>query len=272
MNTYIDNKQIYITPIASNNLTLLNGTKKSHIQIYIPNLITNENKSILYHTVKVCHLEIPYSFYVINEYNNQFVINNTPIEIPLGNYNALTLQDTINDLFSDYGFNGYSLSFDTTNGKYTLMSSEYFYVNSSSIKNVVGLDDEIYNSIFDFNLEQYVLEFPYLVNTSGTKNIYIKTNIITNNINTSNGDANIIKAVAVDVPPFGVIMYSNNQNVETLVRNREMNNLEIQLLDDNLQPINFNNLDWSITIEFKTIYQLIMNKTNIDDFFNQVQN
>ena len=274
MNTYIENKQIFITPKSSNSVTLLNGSKHSHIQIYLPNLITNTNETSLYHTCKICHLEIPYSFYVVNEYNNQLVINrnagalgNTVIEVPIGNYNALSLLETINQLFSDNSLD-FELTFNSTNGKYTLTSSDYFYVNPSSIKKIVGLDDDIYNSIFDFMNEVYSLEFPYLVNTGGTKNIYIRTNIITNNLNTANNDANILKSVAIDVPPFGFIMYSNKEGIETLVKNREMNSLEIELLDDDLRQINFNNLEWSITIEFKTTHQLIFNKSTLDNLFN----
>lgn len=271
MNTYIENKQIFITPKSSNSVTLLNGSKKSHLQIYLPKLITNTNDTSLYHTCKICHLEIPYSFYVVNENNNQLIVNNTTLEVPIGNYNALTLLEAINQLFSDNGFTDFELTFNSTNGKYTLTSPIYFYVNPSSISKIVGLDnDTIYNSIFDFITELYILEFPYLANTGGTKNIYIRTNIITNNLNTANNDVNILKSVAIDVPPFGFIMYSNKEGVETLVKNREMNSLEIELLDDDLREINFNNLEWSITIEFKTTHQLLLNKSTLDNLFGAI--
>jgi hypothetical protein len=230
---------------------------KSHINCYIPNLITNDDRTLLYHTAKICHLEIPYSFYVVNYTNNKLVINSTKIIVPVGNYNATTLLDKLNLLFSEYGLSSFVLSFNSITGKYTLQANIYFSISSSStIQDIIGLDEFTYNSMFDITTNKYILEMPYLANTSGSKNIYIRTNIITSNLNVVNNDANIIKSVPVDVPPFGIIQYSNNQGIETLIKNRELNNLEIELLDDNLNYINFNNIEWAICLEIKTVYQL----------------
>lgn len=261
MNTYVESKQYHITPKPSKTISLLNDTMKSHINCYIPNLVTNDNKNTLFHTVKICHLEIPYSFYIVNYHNNQLVINNVIITIPVGNYNAMTLMETLNGLFSEYGLTNYVLSFNATNGKYTLTSNTYFVVNSSStIQTIMGFDEYNYNSIFNVATSKYVFEFPYQVNTSGTKNIYIRTNIITSNLNVVNGDVNVIKSIACDVPPYGIIQYNNNQGIETILKNREMNNLEIELLDDDLEYINFNNQNWAICLEIKSTNQLMQSE------------
>jgi len=260
MNTYTESKQYIITSKASKNVTLLNGTMKSHIDCFIPNLINNNNKSLLYHTANICHLEIPYSFYVINYTNNKLIVNNITIVVPVGNYNALSLLEIVNELFSEYGLTNFTLSFNSTNGKYTLTANVSFSISSlSTISSVLGLDEYTYNGIFDTSTSKYVLEMPYLANTSGSKNIFIRTNIITSNLNVVNKDPNIIKSIPVDVPPFGIIQYKNYQGTETLVKNREMNNLEIELLDDNGNYINFNNVEWAICLEIKSIYQLILN-------------
>ena len=96
INTYIDTKQIYLSSSLSNSNTssvvLLNGNLKSHINYIIPQLVT-QGQNILYNTIKISHIEMPYSFYIINEYNNKLkisntIISNTIIEIPFGNFNG----------------------------------------------------------------------------------------------------------------------------------------------------------------------------------------
>lgn len=269
MNTITETKQYFLTT-GGNIVNKYNGSLKSFVNFYIPKLISY-NKNTLYNTIKISHLEIPYSFYIINSNNNVLVINATPLIIPFGNYNAITLMETINNLLADvFAFN-ISLSFDNSTGKYTLISDEYCFIDTSTtIYKIVGLEKGYsYNSIFNFGSSKFILEFPYLVNTSGIRNIFIKTNLITNNYSLYSGDSTILKSIPVNVPPYGIIIYNNSENIETIVKNRELNNIEIQLIDDDGFYIDFNNLDWSICIEIKTTSQLTINNYNINDFFNQ---
>lgn len=264
MNTYVESKQYNIISKASKTITLLNDTMKSHINCYIPNLVTSDNKNILFHTVKICHLEIPYSFYIVNHTNNKLVINGITVIVPVGNYNALTLMETLSLLFSEYELTNYVFSFNGTTGKYSLTSNVYFSINSSStIQSIIGLDEYNYNSIFNIATSKYVLEFPYQVNCSGSRCIYIRTNIITSNLNVINNDSQIIKSIPIEQAPYGIIQFNNNQGIETVLKNREMNSLEIELLDDNLEYIDLNNQNFSICLEIKTSYQLVFNNSSL---------
>jgi hypothetical protein len=269
MNTITETKQYFLTS-GGNTVNKINGSLNSNVNFYVPRIISY-NKNTLYHTIKISHLEIPYSFYIINSNNNVLVVNATALMIPVGNYNALTLLETINSLFLDTFEFDISLSFENSTGKYTLTSDNFVYIASSStIAKVIGLEKGFnYNSIFDFSSSQYIIEFPYLVNTAGIRNIFIKSNLITNNYSAYNGDSLILKSIPVNVPPYGIIIYNNNENIETMVKNRELNNIQLQLIDDEGYYIDFNNLDWSICIEIKTISQLTINNYNINDFFNQ---
>ena len=58
---------------------------------------------------------------------------------------------------------------------------------------------------------KYVLEFPFAVNLLGTKNLYIKCNLILENLQTKNSDNSTLKSIPVNVPPFGLILYNNNE-------------------------------------------------------------
>jgi hypothetical protein len=130
--------------------TKMNGTNNSKIYYEIPRFIT-KNKNILYHSIKLIHAEIPYSFYIVNETNNklnlleeEFTLIN--LTIPEGNYNAYTLLTVINDLFKDYN-HPHILSLDNVTGKYTLQSNKDFRILSTST--ILKLIGGVLNSYYD---------------------------------------------------------------------------------------------------------------------------
>ena len=258
-----ETKQIYLSSVENTlNTTLENGDYKSKIRYAIPYLITT-NENTLYQTVRVLNVIIPYSFYIINEYNCNLNINNIILVIPYGNYNAYTLLDTINALMTENNILGV-LSLDVSNGKYILTATQNITVRTTTnnINKIIGLDNSTYTTIFD--ITDYKINFPYPVNTSGIHNIFIKTNF-----NTSNQKfggyvtSHILTSIPVQVEPFGIIQYSNYENTETIIRNKDMDFLSIELLDDNLNYINMNGLDWTIRLEIKSVNKYNQNDTNI---------
>ena len=85
-----DSKQFYL--ISTSKLGVkMNSTMNSKINFEIPRFITKQ-PNVLYHSLKLLHPEIPYSFYIINETNNKInlVIDafNHFFAVPVGNYNA----------------------------------------------------------------------------------------------------------------------------------------------------------------------------------------
>ena len=95
-----DSKQFYLTSTSKLGVKM-NSTMNSKINFEIPRFITKQS-NILYHTLKLLHAEIPYSFYIVNETNNliYLVINliSYNFTIPVGNYNAFLLLDILNDI------------------------------------------------------------------------------------------------------------------------------------------------------------------------------
>lgn len=261
-----DSKQFYLTSTAKIGIKM-NGTNNSKINFEIPRFITKQ-PNILYHSLKLLHAEIPYSFYIINETNNKFNITINSINyfyiIPVGNYNAFTLKDVLN------GFNA-SITFTLNNatGKYSIESIlNYTVLSSSTILKIIGGD--ISNSYTPLLISsKYILYFPFAVNLLGTKNIYIKCNLILENLQTKTNDNQTLKAIPVNVPPFGLILYNNNENIESLVKNSQIDNLNIEIYDDDNNLINMNNQDWSITLELRTILNVSYNSQSIDEYLNQ---
>ena len=268
MNTLqlIDSKQFYLTSTSKIGIKM-NSTLNSKINFEIPRFITKQS-NILYHSIKLLHAEIPYSFYIINETNN--VINlvidaiNHFFTVPVGNYNAFTLLTVLNTIDNKITF-----TLNNSTGKYHIDSNFTFSVLSSStlLKIIGGISNTTYNAIL-INTK-YVLNFPFAVNLLGTKNIYIKCNLILENLQTKTNDSQTLKSIPVNVPPFGLILYNNNENIETLVKNSQIDNLNIEIVDDDDNLINMNNQDWTICIELKTTLQVSHNTQTIDEYLNQ---
>ena len=260
-----DSKQFYLTSTSKIGHKM-NGTMNSKINFEIPRFITKQS-NILYHSLKLLHAEIPYSFYIINETNN--VINlvidsiNHFLTIPVGNYNAFTLLTILNTIDNKITF-----SLNNSNGKYSINSNFTFSVlNSSTLTKIIGGElNTTYNATPINNA--YVLNFPFAVNLLGTRNIYIKCNLILENLQTKTNDNQTLKSIPVNVPPFGLILYNNIENIESLVKNSQIDNLNIEIYDDDNNLINMNNQDWSITLELKTTLQVSYNTQSIEEYLN----
>ena len=260
-----DSKQFYLTSTSKIGHKM-NGTMNSKINFEIPRFITKQS-NILYHSLKLLHAEIPYSFYIINETNN--VINlviasiNHFLTIPVGNYNAFTLLTILNTIDNKITF-----SLNNSNGKYSINSNFIFSVlNSSTLTKIIGGESNTtYNAVPINNA--YVLNFPFAVNLLGTRNIYIKCNLILENLQTKTNDNQTLKSIPVNVPPFGLILYNNIENIESLVKNSQIDNLNIEIYDDDNNLINMNNQDWSITLELKTTLQVSYNTQSIEEYLN----
>jgi hypothetical protein len=180
--------------------------------------------------------------------------------IDYGNYNALTLKDAINKAIT-----GSELTLNDATGKYTLTSSNMVTINAidSTINNIIGISKtRNYTSVYDMSLGKYKIVFDYQVNTGGTRNIYIKANMQLENVDTLDGTSMTLKSIPVNVPPYGIIMYTNSENTETLIKTRYLDNLEIYITDDEGNYIDFNNQNWTIVIEIKKTKGLVSYKLN----------
>ena len=253
-----DSRQINLSPSGAtkNNLTF-----NSDLEFSIPNLIKNQSY-ILYNRIKVSHCEIPFSFYIINEYNNKLVLSTGIIYIPYGNYNANSFMSTLSLLLPI----NMTIDLNSSNGKFTLnYNSPFTILQTSNIYKIMGfkIDTSYISSSNSINL-------PFPANFLGSNNVYIKCpNLILDNYNTITKDYTTLLSIPINVPPFGIIQYLNSSNnISNLVKNIQMNNLEVLITDDDNNLIDFNNLEWNITIEIDSIIQVAQNTKTLQEYLN----
>jgi hypothetical protein len=257
-----DSRQIHLSPKGAT--TKNNSSFNSDLEFEIPNLIKKTNY-ILYNTIRIIHSEIPFSFYIINEYNNLLSLSTGDILIPYGNYNANSFMTALNLLLPT----NMSITLNSLNGKFILSYNNSFNIlATSTIYKIMGFNKNTsYSSISNI----INLQFP--ANFLGTNNIFIKCpNLLLENYNTSTKDYVTLLTIPVNVEPFGIIQFLNQASIKNLVKNFEMNKLEIQITDDDNNLIDFNNIDWNISIEIESIMQLNYNTKTLEDYLNESNN
>jgi hypothetical protein len=84
--------------------------------------------------------------------------------------------------------------------------------------------------------------------------INVKLNINTNNITKYNvNDKNIICSIPVNINPYGVINYRNDNNFRVNTFKNEISEIILQFTDQNGNNINFNGVQWSLVLQLDII-------------------
>jgi hypothetical protein len=148
--------------------------------------------------------------------------------------NTFTLTDTINSVFPVIGFikgNTYTASF--FNSTYTLLS-------------------------------------PYPCNFAGPTRLSVRSNAFTDlkNIDSlTNSINNTLCVVPCNATQNGIIFYENITQYKNIFTNNTISSIDIIITDDSNNFINFNNINWSLTLQIDVHYEKIHDYNNIDDIY-----
>ena len=92
---------------------------------------------------------------------------------------------------------------------------------------------------------------PYQLNLLGKKKLFINSNNLRNSAFTSKSlsSTQTFATIPVDQPPYSMINYTSVSELEkNILFNRSLDVLDIQIVDEENKYINFQNIDWSITL------------------------
>ncbi len=250
MNTVIDSKLLLLN--SKNGLIYNNDSFKSDIIFKLPATLRmmKDIKELRYHMLDAT---IPVSFYNINYTNNKlyYVILATTYEIvvPVGNYNFNSLSAR---LILDFAGNGhlFDVLINKQNGiiQFYHTDNEYYLLNKaggSTMLEVLGfIETDNQYSVSDSIYPTYPL------NLLGIQKLKIySTALSSSNIDVSKqGMSNLIGLIPVDQPSFGLIVHENKNQTKFKVRNDIIDEIDIQIYDENGNLVNFNNIDWTITL------------------------
>lgn len=243
-----DSHKYFLSPSGASQK--LNGESNSNLIFSLPNAYKT-SQSIIYATARVVHAEIPNSFYIINEYNNVLHTSFGTYNIPYGNYNANTLITYLKSVFPA----NIAITFSNLTGKIKLTSSNttFSILGDSNCGILLGFTSgTTYASTLISGVN--TLEMPYPANLYGTKNVYIRLpQLVLDNLNTITKDKFTICNIPKNVSPYGIILFENATGSYSVIKNDLKGldtNLIVELMDDQMNYIDFNNIEWSITLQF----------------------
>ena len=244
-----------------------NGTMKSKMLFNYRNILADD-ETILKSFVTILNAQMPCSFYVINSTNNRLVISGPAITtktiiISNGNYNANTLITELTTKITASGLN-MEITINKSNGILTFTSTgfiNFYFGSTSTILDVLGTDS---SKIASSNI--YTCSYP--LNLLGVKKLLIRSERLAIQAVSSvdYASTNVLVTIPVDVPPFSMISYnSQSESNKNLLNIRSINQIDIQIYDENDNLIDFNNLDWTISLVISSEVQIVQQQIYMKD-------
>ena len=251
----------------------LNGNKHSSI-LFDFNSIAPKDINNLYHTIAIQSAEIPASYYNVNNSNNKINITESAsgstitLTIPDGNYDANTYAAAFILVFNAAAFtNNATLAFNTTTGKFSLMSDTNgtnltLNLATTTARDVLGISETATGTLA-FNYAAGDPTFmPLPANFLGVTKIKVLSNALagenfdSNNLNTTT----LIDTVSATATPFGLTTF-NSLGRESFVKAKRIDDIDIQVLDQNNNFINFNGINWTMTLILNTHKRQLFSRT-----------
>lgn len=245
--------------LNSNNAVKNNNSFLSNVYFSFPSLIS-DNNNIKKIQISVLNAQFPYSFYIINVYNNTLRMSvNAGAQFTLtltrGNYNSNTLITEILAQLALAGVTAITIVLSTITGRLTFTTTgtsiEIFSIGSTILR-VLGFD-----TLTNYTSVAKVLTAPYPLNLLNTLKIRIcSLALCSNSLDSSvGGNLNLLASFAVNAESYGLNIYENQTNIKSELQVRDLNGFDIQILDDDNNLINFNNVYWTITMLLDIEYE-----------------
>lgn len=226
-------------------------------------------------TIKVLNASIPVSFTLVDSSNNSLIINSTTYVLTSGNYNATTMVTMLQSILPNY----FTISYNTTTGKFTFVSTnaQFTVSSSSTCLTLLGFSGSTTSSS---TVGAYTLSSTYVCDLSGNNMLYLDlANLHTTNLSSISGTrTSIVKSIINNVSYGSVLFVQDTGTAPIFIQEDHLGFAHVRILgEDESTLINFNNADWQITLEvgfapkqvqptlalpFEDIYQSYIKKLN----------
>jgi len=270
--------------LKSNDATsLLNGSLKSNISFDLRNKIfipPNVNCFVQLNTFRFVN-----SIYNVNSTNNKFyysVKHNTNIQsitltIPVGNYSIISILQYLNTATAVHHMDFTYLD--------TLFKVNIAVSSSREIHLMDGANN-CYRLLgfVNYNTTTYATNLisDSIINLGGTQVLYISLENVNLSSNTSkqNANINIIESITVDALIGSSQSFSNTNNSKFKVNENFINSINVRIFDEYGYLVDFNNVDWFLSIGLIFSYEaqyiapqmLDLNNNGIPDELEQPEN
>jgi hypothetical protein len=199
----------------------------------------------------ITNIIIPYTFYNVHSGNNEIIVDGSKLNIPLGNYNSITLLNRFKEMLIEWSKTSpkgiiqptflNDMKYDECTMKYHFKISAY-----SPIDVQFTTSCDLFGVSSDKKITLGVIEkvMPYVCNMMSVPAVYIRSNLRSGFVY-NNSTTNILFRLPVDKNPGSLLIYENN-NIDQYINVHNINNLDIYLTDNIGNQLNLNGGDFKI--------------------------
>jgi len=252
MPVIVENKLITLNSAYSSKL---NGTYNSSVLFNFKGILAEED-DIISSNICVMNAQIPVSFYTINETNNYFTvqIGSFPYIVTLlnGNYNFNTLSAMVSTAYQNAIGLSLTISINKSTGVIQFVTLNATYFNFDKSYKIFGFSPNV-------NYNGPTITAPYPCNLLGVKKLSIQSQKLQiNSFSSVSTNLGITLAtIPVDQPAFSMISYTNQTDLnKAALQTSYIDQIDLSIVDEDGNFINFNNIDWSITLVLENIRRL----------------
>lgn len=257
-------KEKRLISLNSNNATqYLNGN------VYLSNImfdfksILQADPSILWVEMGIESAQIPITFYNIDITNNTFIyvvdaVTYT-ITVTPGSYNYNSFISQLSSLFLIHG-HVFTNTLNRATGilSLSLLSGgiSWSSILPCSMYYIIGLN---FNTSYTVTSNTFTC--PNLFNLLGQKKlkIYSSNLAIDSYDSVGNQTNNLICTMSVNQPYFGMLLYNNLDGVYGHSKTKYLSTIDIQIKDELNNYINFNGINWTMTIVLILYKKMVIN-------------
>ena len=216
--------------------------------------------------VSIHSLIIPFSYYAINDNNNDFLAGPTggdTITLTNGNYTSNELATELKTQLDAVLTPTYTVSHDSKTGKFTFSSGDSSdFVIITDTKNYKYLG---FNASSTNNSASGSLVSTNVIDVAGTRYIDIRSNLHTHSSNSSNNNRDLLARIYPNSDPFASIFYDHSSFEGVYFDGNYLRQLELALYDDNNDLLDLNGQEWSISLITKLRNQFLPDNLNKSD-------
>jgi hypothetical protein len=230
----------------------------SNVVFNIPNFINKlEHFDNAY--LSVYSAEVPNSFYLINDYNNTLVIfsnfdiSTNSYTLTNGNYTITNLLSALSTLLGSnytltYNSITYKITITNSLGNFTIVNTSFSYGNTT-MQRILGMNTVDTGSFHVGSV--YSLTFPFMANLLPQQKIHFRSSILElDNYNTFDKSNDVFLSLGNNAVQGSTIFYKNTSNTCFLLTQIDhLQVIDIRITDDKNRLLDFNNVNWYLTLQ-----------------------
>ena len=231
----------------------LNGSMNSNVLFNFKDIMLRSN-DIFYTTLAILDAEIPASYYNVNLSNSLTSVTrngvNYNIIVSAGNYNALQFITEFTSVYDTATSGTLIMTFNSITGKFSLQDEAHDITIDSLGSNsyvllggVVGTDYVFSKTASPPNTFNSLANFLGVTRFKIMSDSLVSHNVDSNNLTTTT----VIDTMGATDGDFGLSIY-NSLGRESLLLAKRIQDIDIQIKDQNNNFIDFNFINWNITL------------------------